>query len=103
MDGDLITRKDLDQIHVLLKEQAELVRDTNQIVHDMRRWGRVAFWAKVALWTVVLILPILFYPFITQVFKGVPGGLGNAANASSARLFGLPSPSEIEKALHPGT
>ena len=90
MDGDLITRKDL----VYLQERIELAikvsQENNEILHAMRKWGRVAFVAKVIIWTLVLLVPVLLYPYIVS-------------SAPQNGLFGYPSPTQLEKILHPGS
>ncbi len=89
MDGDLITRKDLVHLQERLELNIQLAQDNNKILHAMRKWGRVAFVAKVIIWTVVLVIPVLLYPYI-------------ASSASENGLFGYPSPTQLEKILHPG-
>ena len=87
-----VTREEFDALHEDAAAALELARENNQILHAMRFWGRVAFVAKVIIWTVVLVVPVLLYPYIAS---RLPVGGGES-------LFGLPSPTEVQKVLHPG-
>ena len=101
MDGDLITRKELDHIQDLLVQQIKVSEENNRLLHAMRKWGRIAFAAKVIIWTIVLILPVLLYPYIAKSVPGLPA-IGTASSTGESGIFGYPSPAQIEKALHPG-
>jgi hypothetical protein len=89
MDDERITRKDLVHLQEQLELNIKLSQDNNEILHAMRKWGRVAFVAKVVIWTIVLLVPVLLYPYI-------------ASSTSENGLFGYPSPTQFEKILHPG-
>jgi hypothetical protein len=102
MDSSPESTTSLSEIRTLLEQQLALVKDSNKIIHDMRKWGRVAFAVKVVAWTVVLILPVLLLPYLSPWLNLLPGGLGGGTTASSTSLFGFPSPAEILNFFHPG-
>lgn len=85
----------LDQLEELVHEQHKLAKDTNRIVRDMRRTGRIAFWFKAILWIIVLGLPIFFLGPILRYFTSVTG----VPVPSSASVFGVPSADQIQKAI----
>lgn len=85
----------LGRLEELLEENLKLAEDTNRILRDVRRTGRIAFWFKVILWTVVLVLPFFF---IGPLLKALEPYTGGALPAGST-LLGVPSPEQIQKAV----
>ena len=85
----------LERLEELLEENLKLAEDTNRILRDVRRTGRIAFWFKVVLWTIVLVLPFfLIAPFLRALEPYTGGALPIGAN-----LFGIPSAEQIGKAI----
>ena len=87
-----ITRDEFNVLHADAAAALDLAKENNRILHAMRFWGRVAFIAKVIIWTLVLVVPVILYPFIVS----------HLPVATGTPLFGLPSSVQIQKALHPG-
>ncbi|HYE23381.1 MAG TPA: hypothetical protein VEA92_02970 [Candidatus Paceibacterota bacterium] len=80
--------KEHDSLEALLKENIAVTRENNEMLHQMRRIGRIAFWTKVVIWTVVIILPLLLIgPILDSLTKG-----------AGASVMGLPSADMIEEA-----
>lgn len=79
-------------------EQLNLARDTNEVVHSIRRMMRISFWTKLAFWALIIILPVVFIgPIIKALQSFVPTvHVGN----QEVPVFTLPSVDELEKALH---
>jgi hypothetical protein len=104
MDGELLTRKDTEQIQALLNQNLTLLQENNRLLLNMRKWGRVAFWFKVAIWAVVLIAPLLLLPFVASLLpsavSGLPGIEGTSTSTAGS-LFGLPSPAAVLEVFHP--
>ena len=101
MDGDLITRKDINDIQKLLKQNIALSEENNKILRTMQKWNKIAFIAKVIVWAIVLIIPVLLYPYIARFVPGL-SGVSTASSTTESGLFGYPSPAQLEKILHPG-
>jgi len=103
MEGDTITRKDVEKLLQKLDENFALSQENNRMLLNMRKWGRVAFWFKVAIWTVVLIAPILLLPYFAPFLSQIPGlsGITQTSTSTSSSLFGLPSPAAVVEFLHP--
>jgi len=85
----------LERLHELLEENIKLAEDTNRILRDVRRTGRIAFWFKVVLWTIVLVLPFFFIGPLLRMLEPFTGGTIPAGSA----LFGIPSAEQIQKAV----
>ncbi|MDB5265732.1 MAG: hypothetical protein JWM39_445 [Parcubacteria group bacterium] len=85
----------LDVLSDLIEENIKLAHDTNRIVRDMRRTGRIAFWFKVILWIIVLGLPLLFIGPIMQYFTALTGYSIPAGTSA----FGIPSSTQIQQAV----
>ena len=83
----------LDELYELVEENLKLAEDTNRILRDVRRTGRIAFWAKVILWTLVLALPFIFIgpilDYLEPFFQGV----------SPSLLLGVPSQEQVQQAV----
>jgi hypothetical protein len=96
-----VTRAEFEKLQQKVQKNLELTEDTNRVLHRMRTVGRYAFVAKIIVWGVVLIVPLLLYPYIAPF---VPSLLPTATSTSltSNSLFGLPSPSEIQQLFHAG-
>ncbi len=92
-DTDIVTR--LDQLEELVEANHTLAKETNRIVRDLRRTGRIAFWFRVILWIAVLGLPILFLGPIIRYVNAATG----ISIPTSTNLFGVPSADEIQKAV----
>ena len=101
MDGDPTGAGDIAHIRKLLEEQLALAQDSNKIIHNMRKWGRVAFAAKVVIWTIVLVVPLLLLPYLAPFIPAF-GGSASSTSLTSSSLFGYPSPAEIQQIFHPG-
>ena len=82
----------LTRIENLLTEQMDLIRDTNKVVHSIRRTNWITFWLKVILWTAVIVLPFFFIGPLLKTF--VP-----SLGSSEGTVFGFPSAADIQKAL----
>jgi hypothetical protein len=63
----------LDVLSDLVEENNKIAHDTNRIVRDMRRTGRIAFWFKLLLWIVVLGLPLFFIGPLLKYFSAATG------------------------------
>ena len=100
MSDDSNSPGSLGEIQELLKRHVALGEDSNKILHDMRKWGRVAFAAKVVIWTIVLIVPLLLIPYLAPLIPGL-NGTGSSTSLTSGSLFGYPSPTEIQAIFHP--
>lgn len=85
----------LDDLEDQLDEQHKLIKDTNRIVREIRRTGRIAFWFKLLLWIIVLGLPIFFLKPILQYVTALTG----VPIPTSTSAFGIPSSDQIQKAI----
>ena len=94
MEESGVTRKEFDELR-------DLVKENNLFLHNMRKWGRIAFWSKVVIWTLVLGVPLLLLSYFAPFLNVLPGASGTSATGTS--LFGLPSPTELQQILHPST
>ncbi|MEA2701407.1 MAG: hypothetical protein QOE22_116 [Candidatus Parcubacteria bacterium] len=84
----------LTRIEQLLQDNLEATREVNELVRDLRRWGRLGFWFRIVIWAAVIILPLLLLRPILQTL--IPAaGTGGAGSG----FFGFPSQSDIEEAL----
>jgi hypothetical protein len=84
----------LDVLSDLVEENNKIAHDTNRIVRDMRRTGRIAFWFKLLLWIVVLGLPFFIGPLLK--YFSAATGFDIPANSS---VFGIPSSEDLQKAI----
>jgi hypothetical protein len=85
------TSLQLTRIEQLLEDNLAAAQETNDMIRDMRRTAWWGFWFKVIIWAAVIILPfILLKPLLETLVPAAAGGSG---------LFGLPSQSDLEKAL----
>ena len=92
MDQDEMTATRVQQ---LLEENLQLTQETNEMVREMRRLGRIMFWIKLVLWAFVIILPFLLIgPILEAMFPVTAEGAGPGLN-----LFGFPSQETLERAL----
>ncbi len=78
-------------------EQLRLTRDTNEVVHSIRRMMRVSFWTKLLFWALVIILPVVFIGPITKTLQSLVPTV--QVGSQSVPVFALPSSAEIEKAF----
>ncbi|KND49369.1 MAG: hypothetical protein AB203_03160 [Parcubacteria bacterium C7867-008] len=85
----------LGRLEELLEENLKLAEDTNRILRDVRRTGRIAFWAKVILWTIVLVLPFFFIGPVLRALEPYTNG----ALPAGTTLLGVPSPEQIQSAV----
>lgn len=80
----------LTRIEQELSDLRTLTEETHEIVRGLRRTARLSFWSRIILWALVIILPLLLIkPIINSL---IPATAGNG-------LFGLPSSSDLQKAL----
>ncbi|MDB5237661.1 MAG: hypothetical protein JWL88_763 [Parcubacteria group bacterium] len=91
--SDILER--LDVLSDLIEENIKLAKDTNRIIRDVRRTGRIAFWCKLILWVLVLATPLFFIGPILQYFKDATG----LAIPSGTNVFGVPSAEQIQSAI----
>src|ERR1700722_20327734 len=99
--SEYVSRAEFDELQKLLNQNLKLSEDNNYILHRMRKVWRIAFAVKVLIWGIVLLVPVLLYPYLEAHVPGIPL-LGTATSTNSASsLFGLPSPTEIQNLLHP--
>jgi hypothetical protein len=83
----------LARIENLLTEQLDLARDTNKVVHSIRRANWISFWIKFILWTFAIIVPLFFLgPFLKSL-------LPSTADTNSVNIFGIPSTMEVQKMI----
>lgn len=85
----------LDELADLIEENLKLAHDTNRILRDVRRTGRIAFWFKVILWTLVLVTPFFFIGPIMNFFTSLTG----IAIPTNTGLLGIPSQTQIQDAI----
>jgi hypothetical protein len=81
----------LTRLEHLLQENLEVAKETNVMLRDMRRLGRVWFWLRLLIWAMVIILPLLLLKPIIETL--IPA----AGNGSS--FFGFPTQEDLERAI----
>ena len=82
-------KRELEQIHVLTK-------DNHRMLRAIRRDQMYALIAKIVFWAVIIGVPIYFYQ---AVFKPQFDEFKQNPTGAALNVFGLPSSAEIQKLI----
>ncbi len=85
----------LDALSDLVEENNKIAHETNKIVRQMRREGRISFWFKVIIWVIVLGVPLFF---IGPILRYVEAATGLSIPQSTS-IFGIPSAQQLQDAI----